>query len=58
MIMHYFATDGNYGDSAGMVLLDTSDWTDEQWDEIEEASDYDRVNVAIKLSNGMVKSNG
>ena len=43
---HYFAMDGNYGDARGMLMLDTTKWTDEDWDEIEEASDSERVGVA------------
>lgn len=49
MTMHYFAMDGNYGDSAGMILVDTTDWTEEQWTEIDEASDYDRVTIAMEF---------
>jgi hypothetical protein len=35
----YFAEDGNYGDASGLVIVDTSDWTEEQWQMIEGTSD-------------------
>ena len=45
----YFALDGSYGDAEGMVVIDTSNWTDEQWYDIETSSDSERVDVAINL---------
>lgn len=30
--LHYFAADGNYGDAACLVILDTTDWTPDHWD--------------------------
>lgn len=35
----YFAKDGSYGDATGLVIVDTSKWTEEQWQMIEETSD-------------------
>jgi len=29
--LHYFATDGNYGSADGLVIVDTSDWDDDDW---------------------------
>ena len=37
--LHYFAADGNYGSADGLVLVDTSNWTEEQWQMIEDTSD-------------------
>jgi hypothetical protein len=48
----YFAMDGNYGDSHGMVTIDTSTWSQEDWDRIEMASDYDRIVVALNIAMG------
>ncbi len=48
--MHYFAIDGNYGDATSMVVVDTKDWTEEDWALIDEASDNDRPTVAEKMA--------
>lgn len=47
--MMYFAKDGNYGSSAGMVVLDASGFTDQDWEDIEEAADWDRPSVASRI---------
>ena len=50
----YFAHDGSYGPAAGMVVLDTCAWGPEDWNRIEEATDMERLAVAIDvaLQNG------
>lgn len=48
--MTYFAMDGNYGDAHGLVVIDTSTWTDSDWDEIESAGDYMRIVVALEIA--------
>jgi hypothetical protein len=48
----YFAMDGNYGDSHGLVIIDTSAWRNSDWDAIEMASDYDRIVVALEIAMG------
>ncbi len=35
----YFASDGNYGDAAGMVIINTWPWDSADWDCIDNASD-------------------
>ena len=54
MALTYFAKDGSYGDAAGMVIIDCRDWNDDQWDRIDNASDYERAAIAasIALENG------
>jgi hypothetical protein len=42
--------DGNYGDSHGTIIIDTSAWTDEDWDRIENSSDADRFIVAVTIA--------
>lgn len=42
----YFAPDGNYGDAAGMMVLETTYWREIDWTILESASDNQRVNVA------------
>ena len=46
----YFAEDGSFGDARGLVVLDTSNLTEEDWLTIEEASDSERAQVAATLS--------
>ena len=48
--MTYFAMDGNYGDSHGVIIIDTSTWSQEDWDAIEMAGDYDRIVVATNIA--------
>ncbi len=44
---HYFAEDGSYGDAREIAILDTSNFTPEEWAWVEEASDNGRVRIAI-----------
>lgn len=48
--MTYFAMDGNYGDSHGMIIIDTRTWTEDDWNAIDNASDYDRIVVATTIA--------
>lgn len=50
MAKTYFAEDGSYGDAERLVVMDTSDWTDEDWEKIEEASDWERPTVAQDIA--------
>lgn len=45
----YFTSDGSYGDSMGMCVIDTSGWSSADWDKIEEASDSERAGVAHQI---------
>lgn len=47
---YYFAEDGNYGDATNIVIVDTTEWTEEDWNEVEEAPDYERVDIARSIS--------
>jgi len=47
--MCYFAMDGNYGGSQ-CYIIDTANFTNEDWDDIEEASDSERAPLALKIS--------
>lgn len=42
----YFSNDGSYGSAEDMVILDTSDWTADDWDVIEYSTDMHRVEAA------------
>lgn len=48
---HYFAADGSYGNS-DLVIVDTSDWTTDEWDIVENAPDSERMSIAWQLCNG------
>lgn len=48
-MMTYFATDGSYGDPNGLVILDTTDWTPEDWDNIDAESDWLRIDRALQI---------
>ena len=46
----YFADDGNYG-TCDVVLLFTDNWTDQDWLEISEATDSNRIDVAMAIDS-------
>jgi len=48
--MHYFAADGNYGDASGLVVVDTSEWTEADWVRIDEAMDDERPEIAEQIN--------
>jgi hypothetical protein len=52
MTIHYFAADGNYGDAKDLVIVDTSDWTEDEWADIDFAIEPNRPLIALSLSTG------
>ena len=46
----YFASDGSYGPAAGLVVLDTTWWSDDDWEDIRKVSDDQRVAVAWAIA--------
>ena len=46
---HWFAPDGSYG-SGLPIVTDTTKWTEEDWREIEDTSDDERIWVAFGLA--------
>ena len=46
----YFATDGNYGNAEDLVKVDTTDWTEEEWEIIENTRECDRPAIAVQLA--------
>lgn len=44
---HYFTYDGTYGDSNALIVINTRNFTPEEWDWIEGCSDSDRQRMAI-----------
>lgn len=51
MNLHYFAKDGSFGSAEGLVIIDTSDWTDDEWADIDFAIDANRPLIALSLSS-------
>lgn len=49
-MISYFGSDGNYGDAVGIVVVDTSTWTEDDWDAIESAPDYRRAVTALSIA--------
>ena len=49
MTIHYFAADGNFGNATNLVIVDTTDWTDEEWADVEYAIDDQRSTTALSL---------
>ena len=45
----YFAQDGSYG-SNDCVILITDNWTAEDWREVEDCADYERLSIALSIS--------
>jgi hypothetical protein len=54
-VMHYFASDGSYGDAEKLIIVDTSEWTEEDWQEIDMAGDSDRAVVAYAIAKSKGK---
>jgi hypothetical protein len=46
---HYFAGDGNYGAADRVAIVDTGHWTEEDWNELEDSYDLDRIDTALRL---------
>ena len=47
----YFAVDGSYGDATEILVVDVTEWTDEDWNEgIEYASDMTRTTAAKEIA--------
>lgn len=46
MSLHYFAIDGNYGDAEDLVFADTTLWTEEDWQSLDNARDAERPQLA------------
>jgi hypothetical protein len=47
----YFASDGSFGSADGLEIVDTSDWTEQDWEMIENASDSERPALAQHIAN-------
>lgn len=48
--VHYFASDGNYGDVDGLVIIETTHWTELDWEDLEGSSDESRPATAETIA--------
>ena len=46
----YFAYDGSYGDATEILVADVTDWSDEDWNKVEEAGDSFLLQTARDIS--------
>jgi len=53
----YFAMDGNYGDAERFLVVDTSNWDDDDWAAIEYAKDEERLEIARQIDDGEYNPN-
>ena len=45
----WVSEEGTYG-TGSMVLVDTTNWSDADWQELEECRDWDRLQTAVDIS--------
>ena len=57
MSLTYFGLDGNYGDAAGLVVVDTSVFTADDFDLIDEARDEERGFAALEIAQSYTRNN-
>jgi hypothetical protein len=49
--LYYFAADGNYGNANGLVIVDTSDWNDDDWAIVEyQTPEWQRPTKAAEIT--------
>lgn len=48
----YFAVDGSFGKAEGLVVVDTTDWTPDMWECIEEEWEHSRPALAKHFASG------
>jgi hypothetical protein len=46
----YFATDGSYGDASDLAIVDTSEFTEEDWEAIEAEHDWHKPGTAEAIA--------
>lgn len=50
MSVTFFSRDGSYGDAAGLTMLDTRHWSQADWERVKNATDDERLTVALRTS--------
>lgn len=49
--LHYFAADGSFGEANGLEVIDTTKWTDFDWENLEETPEESRAATAKIINN-------
>jgi hypothetical protein len=52
----YFAADGKYGDAENLIVIDTTDWTDDEWAIIQYSPADERHLIASDLEREISES--
>jgi len=55
MSMYYFAEDGSYGEAEGLVIVDTTLWTEEMWEVVSTTCESDRLEVLLQLDDVVIE---
>jgi hypothetical protein len=51
----YFATDGSFGDAKDLELIDVSQWTEADWNEVQDEADEYRIATARLIAQRYVE---
>jgi hypothetical protein len=54
--LSYFAADGKYGDATGLTIIDTTDWTADDWKLLKDVSE-DSVPLAGRAVSEWIEKN-
>jgi len=49
MKMSYFAVDGSYGSADDIIIVDTGDWSEDEWDAVTMSTDTNRLEVVRQI---------
>lgn len=49
MTTHFFSNDGSYGDAEDILIVNTDQWSEEDWRDIDDASDMTRLAIAREI---------
>jgi hypothetical protein len=47
---HFFAKDGSFGNAQDILIVDTSSWGEDDFYALEDAHEYERLEVARKIA--------
>ena len=50
MALTYVSSDGSYGSAEGMVIVETSKWTHDDWNQLEYAVTEEMPEVAMEIA--------
>lgn len=48
--VHFFAEDGSFGHAEGIVIIETDQWEEEDWDIVADVNDSRRAKVAKAMA--------